>query len=101
MLTFNLKKKWFELIKSGKKTHEYRTYKDFYIKKIINFLLNKYNSKYICFSLGYPSKKVKDRRLYAKVKDIRIISGKSTDLKCNCKVFDIEFKLVKKLLTKK
>ena len=33
MLTFNLKKEWFEKIKSGEKTHEYREVKDFWTKK--------------------------------------------------------------------
>lgn len=38
MLTFNLKKKWFDKIKNGEKTHEYREYsvrlKE--VEKIIN-----------------------------------------------------------------
>lgn len=29
MLTFNLKKEWFEKIKSGEKTHEYREVKPY------------------------------------------------------------------------
>lgn len=34
MLTFNLKKEWFEKIKSGEKTHEYREMTDYWIKRI-------------------------------------------------------------------
>ena len=30
MLTFNVKKEWFEKIKSGEKTHEYREYKPYW-----------------------------------------------------------------------
>ena len=34
MLTFNLKKVWFDKIKSGEKTHEYREMTDYWIKRI-------------------------------------------------------------------
>ena len=30
MLTFNLKKEWFEKIKRGEKTHEYREVKEYW-----------------------------------------------------------------------
>lgn len=34
MLTLNLKKEWFEKIKSGEKTHEYRVMSDYWVKRI-------------------------------------------------------------------
>lgn len=34
MLTFHLKKEWFEKIKVGEKTHEYREMTDYWIKRI-------------------------------------------------------------------
>ena len=34
MLTFNLKKEWFEKIKSGEKTHEYRLYNSYWEKRL-------------------------------------------------------------------
>ena len=34
MLTFNLKKEWFDKIKSGEKTHEYRLATDYWRKRI-------------------------------------------------------------------
>ena len=37
MLTFNLKKEWFEKIKSGVKTHEYREVKPYWTTRIKNY----------------------------------------------------------------
>lgn len=39
MLTFNLKKEWFEKIKSGEKTHEYREVKDYWTDKFVKEFL--------------------------------------------------------------
>lgn len=36
MLTFNLKKEWFEKIKSGEKTHEYREVKPYWVNRLAN-----------------------------------------------------------------
>ena len=38
MLTSNLKKEWFEKIKSGQKTHEYREVKPYWTKRLTNEL---------------------------------------------------------------
>ena len=35
MLTFNLKKEWFDKIKSGEKTHEYREVKDYWTDRLV------------------------------------------------------------------
>ena len=101
MLTLNLKKKWFDKIKSGEKTHEYREYKPYWIKRLSLY------SKSICgqttlpsqdkiiFVCGYAPKEDTSKRLKAKIKNITIKNGKNTDLKINKLVFDIEFELIK------
>ena len=119
MLTFNLKKEWFEKIKSGEKTHEYREVKEywtnrfvkeFFYRKNLNkkdfeiykqgmliYLQNEYgyfNRPLLCFMNGMFSEKIKPR-IYTKMKSIRIINGLNTDLKINKPVYDIEFELIK------
>ncbi len=119
MLTFNLKKEWFEKIKSGEKTHEFRIVKDFWTDRFVKeffkvdkkknsydfeiykqgmiiFLQNEnghYNEPLLCFMNGME-KEEKRPRLYAKMKSIRIINGLQTDLKINKPVYDIEFELM-------
>jgi glycosyltransferase involved in cell wall biosynthesis len=105
MLTFNLKKEWFEKIKRGEKTHEYREVKPYWIKRIGKELLEQpfhflyingyiYPPSYITFVCGYAPKEDKSKRLKARVKDINIINGKETDLKIDRPVYDIEFELI-------
>lgn len=101
MLTFNLKKEWFNKIKSGEKTHEYREVKDYWFKRLFLY------SKLICrqtmiplhseciFVCGYAPKEDSSKRLKAKIKSISIVDGKNTDLKIDNDVFDIEFELIK------
>ncbi|MBQ9149841.1 hypothetical protein IJX73_02810 [bacterium] len=119
MLTFNLKKEWFEKIKSGEKTHEYREVKDYWINIFLRefFCIDKktkpadvstykagfltclsqnycsFGKPTIRFMNGMVSEKIKPR-IYAKMKSIGIINGKETDLKINKPVFDIEFELI-------
>lgn len=100
MLTFNVKKEWFEKIKSGEKTHEYREVKEYWFKRLFLY------SKEICrqtaiplhseciFLCGYPNREDKTKRLHAKIKNITIKNGLNTDLKINKDVFDIEFELI-------
>lgn len=107
MLTLHLKKIWFDKIKSGEKTHEYREVKPYWtnrIKKEYDFLncdidylkeLPLYPQGCITFVCGYPNKNDKTKRLSARIKSISIINGKNTDLKTDKEVFDIEFKLIK------
>ncbi len=103
MLTFNLKKEWFEKIKSGKKTHEYREYKYYWFVRIKNYFkfldeeifdmrrgdIFLERQELIIFRCGYKGEKLK-----AKVKSITIKDGLDTDLKINKYVFDIEFELI-------
>lgn len=122
MLTFNLKKEWFEKIKSGEKTHEYREQTKYWIKRISNLFINaevkrqflisieagftfESKKKYlkdkgiIIFACGYPKKENKAKRLLAKIKNIRTnIDGNESDLEINEPVFDIEFELIKESL---
>jgi len=104
MLIFHLKKEWFEKVKSGEKTHEYRVYNDYWKKRInklqkdIEFrkqvldITSTHPDKVsICFMCGYPSYDDNDKILYKVVKNISIVDGKNTDLKINRKVFDIDF----------
>lgn len=102
-LIFHLKKEWFEKIKSGKKTHEYREVKQYWITRIKNkfdYLWCdieelKCGAEYypiginIIFQRGYNGEKLK-----ANVTTIKIVDGWNTDLKINKDVFDIEFELI-------
>lgn len=104
MLTFNLKKQWFDKIKSGEKTHEYREVKPYWTTRIGNHFGYLWSDidylksgairypilKYIIFVKCYTGEK-----LYARVVSIKIINGKTTDLAIDKPVYDIEFELVK------
>lgn len=118
MLTFNLKKEWFNKIKSGKKTHEYRRQTNYWFIRIWGLgvvfpceLKDFKNSletgtisaiKYfvrdkICFACGYPKTEDKEKRLYAKIVSVTCnVNGLKTDLKINEPVLDIEFELIKR-----
>jgi hypothetical protein len=101
MLTLHLKKVWFDKIKSGEKTHEYREVTDYWFRRLFLF------SKILCrqtmlplhstviFCCGYPAKDNSSKRLKAKIKNICIRNGINTDLKTDKQVFDIEFELMK------
>ena len=107
MLTFNLKKQWFDKIKSGEKRHEYREVKPYWTKRLskhADFLANNKTAQKIinnklailpcCFKCGYPKFEEKDKILYGGIKLITIINGKNTDLAIDKDVFDIEFELI-------
>ena len=102
MLTFNLKKEWFEKIKSGEKTHEYRQRTDYWYRRLFYYWYKTKNKESfddketICFACGYPHKDDKEKRLYAKVKSVTITyDGFQTDLEIDSPVFNIEFELIK------
>lgn len=93
MLTFNLKKEWFEKIKSGEKTHEYREIKPYWTRRISKeSLLNGTDFK-IKFVKGYSNKL--ENILFAKCKNITYKWGEETDLGISADVYDIEFELIK------
>ena len=103
MLTFNLKKEWFEKIKSGEKTHEYREIKPFWTKRLVNYFdlfeedirtiltgkLYLEHQLLIAFVLGYTNKKILARCI-----SITSKFGKNTDLDIDKAVYDIEFELI-------
>lgn len=108
MLTFNLKKQWFDKIKSGEKTHEYREVKPYWEKRLhphikmfaesqyfVSLIVNNIGIFPCCFKCGYPKFEEKDKILYGKIKRIDIINGKNTDLAVDKDVYDIEFELVR------
>lgn len=113
MLIFNLKKEWFEKIKSGEKTHEYREVKGYWSQRIFRASVQNYFSKNtddsnytnfkkeligskIVFKLGYPKDTEKEKILYAVVTGFKQLdTGITTDLKINKPVYDIEFELIK------
>lgn len=100
MLTFNLKKEWFEKIKSGEKTHEYREVKGYWNKRLFNYWYSyRYKQPFkddgvICFTCGYPPRDDKNRRVYGQIISIKRIDGRNTDLKIPVLVYDIEFELL-------
>ena len=113
MLTFNLKREWFDKIKSGEKTHEYRVVKPYWEKRIIShqgLFLHLNNNCFASvtkdgiftdnlnleceFVCGYASKNDIDKRLKAKIKSIKIVNGKNTDLAIDKVVYDIEFEVI-------
>lgn len=81
-LLLQLKKEWFNKISSGEKTHEYREFKEHWIKRIKNKDLDR-----VKFTLGYGNK-VPSMEFF--IKKISIINGEKTDLKIDKPVYDIE-----------
>ena len=120
MITFNLKKEWFDKIKSGEKTHEYRECKPYWQKRIIaqqGLFLHLNNNCFASvtkdgiftenlnleceFVCGYAKKDDKEKRIKAKIKSIKIINGKNTDLAIDKVVYDIEFEVIKEQTNEK
>lgn len=102
MLIFPLKKQWYEKIRSGEKTIEYREVKSYWTKRFISAgcennkgdieLLLK--GEIVCLNpiirpicklrLGYSNTYMK-----ARIKNISIVDGKSTDLHIDKPVYAI------------
>nr|DAR01515.1 MAG TPA: protein of unknown function (DUF3850) [Caudoviricetes sp.] len=112
MLIFPLKKQWYEKIKSGEKTIEYREVKKYWetrlwhegclpIGKEIPFIyvnVKDYKWPILCyFQLGYKP----ETRIEAFITKVEIIDGQNTDLKTSCDVYAIHFKLSELEKTKK
>ena len=89
-MNFNLKKEWFDKIKSGEKTHEYREFKSYWNKRI-----NKLQKgDVIVFCKGYPGYMDSENMCAGIIKDIGLLStGLKTELKCEGPVWDIEFEV--------
>jgi hypothetical protein len=112
MLIFPLKRQWYEKIKAGEKTIEYREVKKYWetrlwnegclpIGKEIPFIyedVKDYTWPIIChFQLGYKP----ETRIEAFINKVEIINGQNTDLKTSCDVYAIHFKLYKPERNKK
>lgn len=101
MLTLHLKKEWFDKIKSGEKTHEYRKYDYWYpiVCKKNNLAKIENRPLKLCLIWGYNVKPEQraERIIYAEVINIKVLwgNGHNTDgIPTPC--IDIEFKLIKK-----
>lgn len=103
MLIFPLKKEWYEKIKSGEKTIEYREVKPYWTRRLeraefrggnIYWDFNKTifeNFSAPCFfRLGYTKE-----RLEAWITKIEVVDGKDTDLHIDKPVYAIHFKDVR------
>ncbi len=95
MLTFNLKKEWYDKIASGEKRIEYREVKSYWTKRIekVWTLEDRFFSltqprnclNISCvFRLGYTKK-----CMTAKITKIEVVDGKDTDLHINAPVYAI------------
>lgn len=106
MLTFVLKKEWFEKIKAGSKRIEYREVKPYWTARLKNAALcicpydpfgfpsrygesEEYFDKKLecCFKCGYKSAET----LKAFITKIEVINGLNTDLNVNKLVYAIHF----------
>lgn len=79
-LTLPLKKKWFDMIKSGEKKEEYRERKDYWFNRFYHSMNPDGTScKYdrLVFTLGYPKSDDTERRLEFKNPKIRIGTGRT------------------------
>ena len=98
MLIFPLKKQWYEKIKSGEKTIEYREVKDYWTKRFISEfsleeLLSGYFQKTCYLQLGYNP----NTRLQASIIKIEVVDGKDTDLAIDKPVYAIHLADVKEI----
>lgn len=83
-LILPLKKKWFDLIKSGIKKEEYREYKEFWKKRLLDKYYEddecrQFSYRYfdkVTFTCGYPAKDDKNRRITFTNPTIRIGYGR-------------------------
>ena len=99
MLIFPLKKEWYEKIKSGEKTVEYREVKPYWEKRLWEYCAVPYNYQeskdflppiYCYFQLGYKP----ETRIKAHITKVEIIDGKNTDLSMFKSVYAIHFLLM-------
>lgn len=86
---------WFEEIKSGRKTHEYRKATKFWYQRLLSYMRlvalcnsgGKLQRPQVQFQKAYRKN---PERMTFEIKKITIIGGEYTDLKCVEDVFDIE-----------
>lgn len=101
MLIFHLKKQWYDKIKSGEKTVEYREVKPYWEKRLWENccdavpydyeILKEYYPPVCCiFESGYNP----ETRIAAIINKVEIVNGLNTDLKIDKPVYAIHFKLI-------
>ena len=92
-MIFPLKKEWYEKIKNGEKTVEYREVKDYWTTRLNStiYFLKQGKERHCFFQFGYNPK----TRLSAVISEIEIVDGMNTDLKIDKKVYAIHFRLEK------
>ena len=80
---------WFEEIKSGRKTHEYRKWTQYFVERISKRQKDgSYkHCEFVEFQKAY--RKNPERMLF-KIKNVSVINGKDTDLHIDDYVYDIE-----------
>lgn len=103
MLTFNLKKQWYDKIASGEKRIEYREVKPYWMRRFVNAYIalthkplpehfkeggfNYMSADIPCIlRLGYTK-----RYMTAKITKVEVVDGKDTDLKIDKPVYAIHF----------
>lgn len=91
MLIFPLKKEWYEKIKSGEKTVEYREVKDYWSIRLFPDIPEDLQGepRRCYFQIGYKP----ETRILATIFKIEIVDGINTDLKIDKKVYAIHFRL--------
>ena len=103
MLIFPLKKQWFDKIKRGEKSIEYRELKPYWIDRIENELGEEYkelavqdtvvlNGKSCVLRLGYTK-----RQMTAEITKIEVVNGKDTDLQVDKPVYAIHLANVREI----
>lgn len=102
MLIFTLKKEWYEKIRSGEKTVEYREVKPYWERRISNEFTFYIHPSFVGKNVqNVDPRPVKLRLCYTKrylialVKKIEIINGKNTDLHIDKPVYAIHLEDVK------
>lgn len=96
MLVFPLKKQWYEKIKSGEKTIEYREVKPYWTKRFnkegfTNFSIRQKQLLIECkLRLGYTN-----QYLIANIMKIVVVDGKDTDLAIDKPVYAIHLLYVR------
>jgi len=86
ILHLNVKKEWFDKIKSGEKKCEYREFKDYWITRLLNDKGLPKKFDLIIFKNGY---KKDSEKLIFKHKITEVMIGTYTDLKLDEHVFAI------------
>ena len=106
MLTFNLKKEWYEKIRSGEKTIEYREVKPYWTSRLRNQgCLPKDGKPFNCdlegvcifpvfslFRLGYTRQAIS-----ARITKVEIVNGKDTDLAIDAPVYAVHLAALREI----